>query len=65
MEKTAERTSPSSLCYKVEDIMEILGVGRKAVYALIRRKEFRVIQIKGAGYRIPRESFDGWLMEHT
>lgn len=59
------KTSQQSRCYTVEDIMKIMGVGRKAVYALIRRKEFRAIQIKGAGYRIPRESFDEWLLEHA
>lgn len=64
MENMANTTNQSR-CYTVEDIMQILGVGRKAVYALIRRKEFRAIQIKGAGYRIPRESFDTWLMAHA
>lgn len=64
MENMANTTNQSR-CYTVEDIMQIMGVGRKAVYALIRRKEFRAIQIKGAGYRIPRESFDTWLMAHA
>ena len=64
MENMANTTNHSR-CYTVEDIMQIMGVGRKAVYALIRRKEFRAIQIKGAGYRIPRESFDTWLMAHA
>ena len=64
MENMANTTNQSR-CYTVEDIMQIMGVGRKAVYALIRRKEFRAIQIKGAGYRIPRESFDTWLMAHV
>lgn len=64
MENMANTTNQSR-CYTVEDIMQIMGVGRKAVYALIRRKEFRAIQIKGAGYRIPRESFDAWLMAHA
>ena len=64
MENMANTTNQSR-CYTVEDIMQIMGVGRKAVYALIRRNEFRAIQIKSAGYRIPRESFDTWLMAHA
>ena len=54
-----------SRCYTVEDIMGILGVGRKAVYALIRTKTIHAIQIKGLGYRIPRELFDNWLLNRT
>ena len=52
-------------CYKVEDVMRILGVGRKAVYALIHRKVIYAIEIKGIGYRIPRELFDNWLMNRA
>lgn len=49
-------------CYTVEDLMEILGVGRKAVYSLLRSKQFFNIQLKGVGYRIPRDSFENWLL---
>ncbi len=35
--------------------MEILGVGRKAVYSLIHRKVFPAIRINSVGYRIPKE----------
>ncbi len=48
-------------CYTVDDIMEILGVGRKAVYTLIHSGEFKVVKIPGIGYRIPHEGFDTWL----
>ena len=57
--------SPSSdqappRCYTVEDLMVILNVGRAAVYALLRRGEFRSFRI-GGQYRISRKSFDAWL----
>ena len=35
----------------------ILNVGRKSVYDLIHRKEFPVIRISSAGYRIPEDTF--------
>ena len=50
-------------CYTVEELMEILGVGRKAVYSLIHRKAFPAIRINSVGYRIPKESFHAWLYQ--
>ncbi len=50
-------------CYTVEEVMKILGIGRKAVYALIRRKEFPAICIHSVGYRIPKESFHAWMFQ--
>ena len=47
-------------CYTVQDLQAILGVGRKSIYQLLQRKEFKWIRI-GTGYRIPRKSFDDWL----
>lgn len=45
--------------------MEILGVGRKAVYSLIHRKVFPAIRINSVGYRIPKESFHAWLYQQN
>ena len=47
-------------CYTVRDLQDILGVGRKSVYSLLKRNEFRWIRV-GAVYRIPKKSFDEWL----
>ena len=47
-------------CYTVQDLQDILGVGRKSVYSLLKRNEFRWIRV-GAIYRIPKKSFDEWL----
>ena len=50
------------LCYTVEELMSILGVGRKAVYSLIRSHAFPAIRISSVGYRIPKESFHAWMI---
>ena len=59
---TTIQSKPSSgnRCYTVQDLQDILGVGSKSVYSLLKRNEFRWIQV-GAVYRIPKKSFDEWL----
>ena len=47
-------------CYTVKEIQDILGIGRPTVYELLKKNEFRWIQI-GTKYRISKKSFDGWL----
>ena len=54
------KPSSGNRCYTVQDLQNILGVGRKSVYSLLKRNEFRWIQV-GAVYRIPKKSFDEWL----
>ena len=51
--------------YKVEEIQNLLGLGRSKAYEFIEnvyydRKPFRVLKI-GRSYRIPCNSFDKWL----
>ena len=53
------KQSSGNRCYTVQDLQNILGVGRKSVYALLQRNEFRWIRV-GAVYRIPKKSFDEW-----
>lgn len=53
--------------YEVEDVQEILNIGRTKAYAFIQevykeQKPFKVIKI-GNIYRIPKVSFDRWLDE--
>ena len=50
-------------CYTVDELMKILGVGRKAVYSLIHQKAFPSIRINSVGYRIPKDSFHAWLYQ--
>ena len=47
-------------CYTVKDLQEILGISRPIVYELLKKNEFRWIQI-GTKYRISKKSFDEWL----
>ena len=54
------KPSSGNCCYTVQDLQDILGVGRKSVYSLLKRNEFRWIRV-GAVYKIPKKSFDEWL----
>ena len=47
-------------CYTVKEIQDILGISRPTVYELLKKNEFRWIQI-GTKYKISKKSFDGWL----
>lgn len=39
-------------CYTVQELQEILGVSRPTIYNLLKKKEFRWIQLDGGKYRI-------------
>ena len=45
----------------MKELQEILGVSRPTVYNLLKKKEFRWIQLDGGKYRISKKSFDDWL----
>ena len=60
MSSIQPKPSSGNRCYTVQDLQDILGVGRKSAYSLLKRNEFRWIRI-GAVYRIPKKSFDEWL----
>ena len=47
-------------CYTVKEIQDILGISRPTVYELLKKNEFRWIQI-GTKSRISKKSSDGWL----
>ena len=53
-------TTQEKRCYTVKDLQEILGISRPTVYELLKRHEFRWIQV-GKNYRISKKSFDEWL----
>lgn len=46
--------------HTVKELQEILGISRPTVYELLKKNEFRWIQI-GTKYRISKKSFDDWL----
>lgn len=41
-------------CYAVKELQEILGVSRPTVYNLLKKNEFRWIQLDGGKYRISK-----------
>ena len=47
-------------CYTVKELQVILGISRPTVYELLKRNEFKWLQI-GTKYRIPKIGFDEWL----
>ena len=49
-------------CYTVKEVQDILEISRPTVYELLKRNEFRWVQI-GNNYRISKSSFDEWLDE--
>ena len=53
-------TTQEKRCYTVKDLQEILEISRPTVYELLKKNEFRWIQI-GTKYRISKKSFDEWL----
>ena len=46
--------------YTVEEIAEILGIGRTAAYSLVHSGVFKSIRV-GSAIRISKVSFDEWL----
>ena len=56
-----KKTMEEKRCYTVDEIRKILGISRPATYALLRKREFRWVQLSGGIYRISKSSFDNWL----
>jgi len=48
------------MVFDVNDIQELLGIGRDAAYQLCRSGSFRVLKV-GSSLKIPKESFLRWL----
>lgn len=46
--------------YTVDEIQDILGIGRTAAYNLVKQNQFRSVRI-GGSIRISKKSFDAWL----
>lgn len=47
--------------YTVDEIKQILGLGRATTYALMHNPPFRVIKLRGR-IVIPKASFDKWFL---
>lgn len=52
--------APEKRCYTVKELQKILSFSRPTVYELLKKREFRWVQI-GTQYRISKKSFDEWL----
>lgn len=62
--ESTRTTSAQKRCYTVDDLCVMLGMSRKSVYELLRRRELRWFRLgRGGHYRIVRESFEQWLSE--
>ena len=46
--------------YTVDEIQDILGIGRNAAYRLVKSEVFHSVRI-GGNIRISKKSFDEWL----
>ena len=55
---------PELRTYKVEDIAEMLNIGRSSAYALVKEGHFKVVRV-GNAIRISKKSFDEWLDAQT
>lgn len=51
---------PERRTYTVEDIAQILGIGRTSAYILVKEGHFKIVRI-GNAIRISKRSFDEWL----
>ena len=52
--------TPERRTYTVDDIAQILGIGRTSAYILVKEGHFKIVQI-GNAIRISKRSFDEWL----
>jgi len=50
--------------YTVEEIQDILSIGRNAAYDLVRTGQFHTVRI-GGSIRISKKSFDAWLDQQS
>ena len=57
-ERIAERNKQT--VYTVEEIMNILDIGKNAAYNLVNSGVFHYVKV-GGHYRISKKSFDNWL----
>ncbi len=59
-ESAVQAVSRGKRTYTVDEIQDILGIGRTSAYQLVHRNLFRTVRI-GGSIRISKKSFDEWL----
>ena len=55
-----KQETPERRTYTVDDIAQILGIGRTSAYILVKEGHFKIVRI-GNAIRISKRSFDEWL----
>lgn len=55
-----KKETPARRTYTVDDIAQILGIGRTSAYILVKEGHFKIVRI-GNAIRISKRSFDEWL----
>lgn len=55
-----KKEAPERRTYMVDDIAQILGIGRTSAYILVKEGHFKIVRI-GNAIRISKRSFDEWL----
>ena len=55
-----KKETPERRTYTVDDIAQILGIGRTSAYFLVIEGHFKIVRI-GNAIRISKRSFDEWL----
>ena len=58
--KGTKKEAPERRTYTVDDIAQILGIGRTSAYILVKEGHFKIVRI-GNAIRISKRSFDEWL----
>lgn len=62
--KTIKGQDDYPLVLKIDDIVEITGMGKSKCYCLLRSEGFPAFKPKGQSrYIIPRDSFFSWLYQ--
>ena len=51
------------LCISVMEAADLLGIGKTAMYGLVKQPGFPIIKI-GKSYRIRKAGLDEWLKDH-
>lgn len=63
MEAVMTREPVQRGTYTVREIATILGISENATYTFIKEGHFKVLRI-GKAIRIPKQSFDRWLLDN-
>ena len=55
-----QQSNTDKRVYTVDEIQDILGIGRTSAYSLVKQKVFHSVRV-GGSIRISKKSFDAWM----